>query len=278
MLQNRLSTYGKELAFCFSATTDFRSCAALIAHTAHFHAMNAYSRSYTTGESFEINLKIGEGYNTSVSLRTFGGDIFILYEVFMLGSYDIPVSMLPPSEVETIVDCGANIGITSLFFASRYPRARIFSIEPHPDNFKLLKRNVESEKRIVPINAAVVGEAKGKIFFSTNEPAWGNKITQDVGGIEVQAISISQLFERYGLDRIDVLKVDVEGAEEDIFAHAEFLPQVTLGIIELHGNYTQRMFEADIKKWKFTLIRPDIKRGLKMLAFRSNLDSDFVSS
>ena len=66
------------------------------------------------------------------------------------------IDVAPPENVRVVVDCGANVGITSLFFAAQYRNARIYSIEPDPDNFALLKRNVCQERRIVPICGAIV--------------------------------------------------------------------------------------------------------------------------
>jgi len=263
----RLLDYAKELRYCLSATQDPLSCTSLLWHTARFHVMNAYNRSVTKGRPFAVNIQIGPGYTKKLCLRPFGGDLFVLYEVFMLGSYFVPEAMLAPNDVRTIVDCGANVGITSLYFASRYPRAKIFSIEPHPENFELLTRNTSSEPRIVPINAAVVGQPRSSIRFSTSEPAWGNKITQDGAGIDVKAISISQLRKDYDLGHIDLLKVDIEGGEQEVFANADFLPSVGFGIIELHSPYSQDLFEADIGSWHFITRAPRSDLGTKMLTF-----------
>ncbi len=266
-LSRRLLDYAKELRYCLSATRDIRSCTSLLWHTACFHAMNAYDRSVTKGRPFAINLEIRRGYNKELCLRPYGGDLFVLYEIFMLDSYFIPETMLAPDGVRTIVDCGANVGITSLYFASRYPQAKIFSIEPHPENFELLIRNTSAEPRITPINAAVVGQPRSSIRFSTGKPAWGNKITQDETGIDVKAVSISQLCKNYDLEGIDLLKVDIEGGEQEVFANAGFLPGVKFGIIELHNPYTQHMFESDIEKSNFIARSPSSDLGTKMLTF-----------
>jgi FkbM family methyltransferase len=266
-IPRRLLDYAKELRYCLSATRDIRSCTRLLWHTARFHAMNAYNQGLTKGRPFAINLEIRRGYNKKLCLRPYGGDLFVLYEILMLGTYFVPETMLAPDDVRTIVDCGANVGITSLYFASRYPQAKIFSIEPHPDNFELLVQNTSTEPRIIPINAAVVGQPKSSIRFSTNEPAWGNKITQDETGIDVQAVSISHLCKDYDLEGIDLLKIDIEGGEQEVFANADFLPGVRLGIIELHSPYTQHMFETDIAKSNFITRSPSSDLGTKMLTF-----------
>lgn len=255
------------MRYCISATNDVRSCASLMWHTARFHAMNAYKPNLVDNAPFSINLQLVNQSTRTVHLRPHGGDIFVLYEICMLQSYRIPETLLDPNKVEVIVDCGANIGITSLYFASRYPKAKIFSIEPHPDNFKILKENTRSEERIVPINAAVVGAPRETIKLSTDAPAWGNKITDQDNGISVPAISLTQLREKYGVGRIDLLKVDIEGAEKEVFANGEFLPDVNFGIIELHDGYSHSQFERDINRWSFAMRLPDPGGETQMITF-----------
>ncbi len=111
-------------------------------------------------------------------------------------SYRIDDDVVDPAAVHTIIDCGANIGITALYFAARYPNARIYSVEPDPSNFAILKQNVASELRITPINAAVVGRNTGPVFLSQDRPAWGNSISQSQGAgsaVEVEAMTIGEL-------------------------------------------------------------------------------------
>jgi FkbM family methyltransferase len=216
---------------------------------------------------FTVRVQIGSSQERELGLRPFDGDIFILYEVLLGESYSIPDELLPPEQVYCIVECGANIGITSLLFASRYPNATIYSIEPHPSNFALLKRNVSNESRIVPINAAVVGLARPSVHLSADRPAWGNSLNTNNVGFEVPAITISEMCKIHDLSRLDLLKVDIEGAEREVFANAEFLPRVRLGVIELHGDYTFQQFAANISSWGGMATPSNGANGLKMVTF-----------
>jgi FkbM family methyltransferase len=272
MLLRKLASYSRELAYIFSTTRDVRSRATLLWQTARFHAMNACKFTTISGKPFTINLRIGPGYDRPLCLRPFAGDLFVLYEVLLDRCYFIPRTLLPPDGVQVIVDCGANVGITALFLASRYPNAKILCVEPHPETYGILKRNTQLEPRIIPINAAIVGQSTATVRLSSDEPAWGNKLSHDDSGIEVPAITISEICLKYNLERIDLLKVDIEGAEEVVFANAEFLPRVRLGIIELHGNYTRRKFDIDLARWGFDSSPPQPEAGMKMLTFRPKLD------
>jgi FkbM family methyltransferase len=120
--------------------------------------------------------------------------------------------------VRVIVDCGANIGITSLFLAARYPGARILSVEPHPENFALLRTNVAQVPRILPIHACVTGASRSAVRFTTDQAAWGNRIAAHDRGVLVPAITIEELCEQNGIKKIDLLKLDIEGAEEQVLA------------------------------------------------------------
>lgn len=78
------------------------------------------------------------GHDYDVELRLFTSDIPIFHQVFAARDYDSPAL---PATAGTIVDLGANIGLASVFFALRYPSARIFALEPDPKNFAALVRN-----------------------------------------------------------------------------------------------------------------------------------------
>jgi FkbM family methyltransferase len=143
--------------------------------------------------------------------------------------------MLPPENVRVVVDCGANIGITSLFLAAYYRNARIYSIEPDPDNFALLKRNVSQERRILPICGAIVGFPRKQVYLTTDAPGWGNSIgtSNSNKGVAVKAYTIDEICQYNELTHIDLLKVDIEGAEKELFADGQFLERVGCGIVEL---------------------------------------------
>lgn len=273
----KFKAYAREAAFIFAAAPDTTSRIRLLWHTVRFHLFNAFQHTQVRNSSFSATLKIDHSYVARLNLRPFAGDLFVLYEVLLDRCYFIPDSLAAPENVRVIVDCGANVGITALYFASRYPKAKIYCIEPHPDNFEILKRNTQSEVRIVPIHAAVVGLPAATVRLSINEPAWGNKLSNSEAGIDVPAITIPQLCTRYGFEFIDLLKVDIEGAEEIVFAHAEFLSRVKAGVIELHGHYSRQQFDIDLSKWGLISHSPQPEIGVKMLTFGQTNHSNSAS-
>ncbi|HZV20434.1 MAG TPA: FkbM family methyltransferase [Hyphomicrobiales bacterium] len=260
----------RELSYCRRAGSDSRSSLLLFLQTLRFHAANKLKLA-GFDKPFCVSLDIAKNYPVKLYLRPFCGDLFILYEVLSGECYYVPPQRLPPSEVRVIVDCGANIGITSLYLASRYPNATVFSIEPHPENFALLQRNATQEPRIVPIHAAVTGIPQPHVKITLGRKAWGNGITEAQDGFRVNAITLSGLTEKRCIEYVDLLKIDIEGAEADVFRNGEFLSKVRFGLIELHAPYDEKQFNADLTRFGHRLLRPGAESGLKMIGFENVL-------
>jgi FkbM family methyltransferase len=247
----KLSGYWHEVAFGWRATRTWADQYALLHHTINFHIRNGFGGACDTRSTITIDLWIDRDAPTTLTLRPFAGDLFVLYEVLAFNAYHIDARLLPPDKVRVIVDCGANIGITSLFLAARYPRAKILSVEPHPDNFALLTTNVAHMPHIFPIRACVTGTPQSAVRFTADQAAWGNRIATDANGVLVPAITIDELCAQNGIEKIDLLKLDIEGAEEQVLENAKFLARTEYIIAELHGHYGFQCFQRDIGPYGF---------------------------
>lgn len=245
-LIRKLSGYCHEIAFGWRATRTWADTNALMHHTIQFHIRNGFGCPYDTKRTATIDLWIDRETPTTLTLRPLAGDLFVLYEVLAFNAYHIAPSLLPTDTVRVIVDCGAHIGITSLFLAARYPNATILSIEPHPENFALLKANVAKVPRILPIRACVTETPQSAVRFTAHQAVWGGHIAKDTHGILVPAIAIEELCEQNGIEKIDLLKLDIEGAEEQVLRNGTFLARTEHIIVELHGHYGFQCFQRDI--------------------------------
>lgn len=169
-------------------------------------------------------------------LRTYEGDIDIFFEIFWKKIYELP--QLDSANIKTIVDLGANIGLSALYFLSSYPNAGIICVEPEPSNFKLLSQNLSSEitnAKVQVLEAAVMGE-DGMASFKTEAVKYNSKVIPGEGEKNTAAISMLTLIKRFDINHIDLLKVDVEAAEKYIFsADCDWLNIVDNIIIELHS-------------------------------------------
>lgn len=130
-------------------------------------------------------------------------------EVLCTPDYDIP---LEPREVHRVLDLGANAGFATLLFASRYPTAEIVALEPAPDTYERLSRNVGhlSNVRLMPFAAG----APGSIMLDLAAPSTERSSRHPTGlGHEVRRLGLDELLGRLGWDDVDVLKIDIEGDE-----------------------------------------------------------------
>lgn len=160
-------------------------------------------------------------------------------QVYINKEYDFLVETQP----KFIVDAGANIGLSSIYFTNKYPDAKIIAIEPEKSNFELLKRNANPYPNIIPIQAALwhkngeinlIDPGLGEWGFMTDKKTSLDRLQGDFCHI-VKAIRIDRIMEDYEIDKIDILKIDIEGAEKEVFSDASsWIGKVDSIIVELH--------------------------------------------
>jgi FkbM family methyltransferase len=170
---------------------------------------------------------------------------------------------LPPDGVKTVLDIGANVGATALYFSQIFPNARIYAFEPAPDNFAVLQRNVANCARIQAFNFALgAQDASLELFASDNPINFGGYSLHPAGSdtsrkIRIPVRNVAAVLAELSLEKIDVVKVDTDGAEWDILtAFPEAVLQTAKYITgELHGNkdfallaYLSRWFDLGMRK------------------------------
>jgi FkbM family methyltransferase len=123
-----------------------------------------------------------------------------------------------PAETRVVVDLGSNIGLSALYFLSRNPHVRCFLFEPVPRNVDRLRANLFPAEGRYDLTVAAVADRAGQVTFGVEETGRYGGIDVDTGKtIVVECLEINSVLERVleHCDRVDVLKVDTEGAEED---------------------------------------------------------------
>ena len=191
----------------------------------------------------------------TLRLRAFGGGAFVvsdygelqvLRDILLDEEYD-----LPGIDPRTIVDLGANVGAASAWFRARHPDARLVAVEPDPGTFAKLSRNLGGDPAVALVNAAI-GRESGEVVLNRSE---GYSIASSVaagapdgaGTERVRALTLDELCAEAGLARIDLLKLDVEGAELDVLAGSAALGVVGTIIGEVHprvlGDEVDEFFE-----------------------------------
>jgi len=198
---------------------------------------------YFAVSQFSLRLP-GGAYEVALRPRT--SDIPTFEKIFIDREYAAPHL---PADVRTIIDLGANIGLASVFFGQRYRHARILAVEPEPANFTLLEANTAAfGSRVRSLRAAVWKEDGHIDLHRVDEQgaplgAWGIQVGQRaVRGVHSTACHrLDTLRAMAGFDTIDILKIDIEGAEQDIFGNRpeSWLPHVRMIIIETHDRFRQ---------------------------------------
>jgi FkbM family methyltransferase len=210
-----------------------------------------------------------KGIKHPIFLRKKTSDIQTFDQVFLDAEYNYSVKINP----EFIIDCGANIGLASVFFKNKFPDAKIISIEPEETNFVAALKNTEGYKDIEVIKSGIWN--KNAILSVTDEWNFGNwgfvcKETDTENADTVKAISINEILKRYERTEIDILKIDIEGAELELFSsnYEEWLPKTKIIMIELHDAYRKgcsKAFFSAIIKYDFSIFQ----RGENTICIRN---------
>jgi FkbM family methyltransferase len=169
-----------------------------------------------------------------VTLRVPSTDVSTYKQVVAREEYDIRLAKQPT----TIIDAGANIGLASVYFASRFPEARILAIEPEAQNFQLLLKNTAPYPNVHAVHSALWSESGEIAVIDTGTGAWGFRTAAPGGESDsqsVRAATLDELLDEFGFDQVDLLKVDIEGAEVEVFADTSaWIDRVSVIVAELH--------------------------------------------
>lgn len=187
-------------------------------------------------------------------------------QIFIARDYDFPVNIEP----KFIVDGGANVGYASLFFVDKFPNAEIFAIEPEKSNFDVLKKNTAQFKQIKPIKAGLWHKKAYLKVSDIGLNMWGF-VTEESGpdDYDVRTVTIDEVLKQTKRNKIDILKLDIEGAEKELFSenYDSWLGGVNILIIELHDRMKEgcsAAFYSAIKKYNFE----QCKRGENIILFK----------
>ena len=223
--------------------------------------------------SFRFKLVNIHGISTPFAYRPIEEDVGIIKSIFGFQEYQLPP--IKDFQPKLILDCGSNIGCAAVYFAIKYPYAQIYSVEPEKDNFKLLLFNTILYDNIYPIKSALWNK---ETFIRVEDRGFGKWgfMTFETNADDPDAFkttTVARLLADSGFDEIDLIKIDIEGAEKEVFSAPDvddWLPKVKVLVIELHDRMKQgcsyEFFKAISKyKWFFAF------RGENLIFIRESL-------
>ncbi len=188
---------------------------------------------------------------------------------------------LPPKEYilknnATIVDLGSNIGSTIVDFKIRYPQAIVYGYEMHSENYEIAKANCKGLNSVFIYNKAVWID-KGFVLFNKKNVTDAFAIDKNAKDgnevIKISSLSINDIIADNHLSTIDYLKMDIEGAEVEIFNSPDlsWLSHVSSMNVEFHNipdsqvDYYKKLLET----YNFKVYRP-LNQWFSILAYKNN--------
>jgi len=172
-------------------------------------------------------------------------DFSVFLQVFYAEQYSLLAGICNFNQIQvsTIVDLGANVGFTSIYLNRRFKTAKIIALEPDEENFKVLRTNTQYFKNIITKNAAIWSHQTKLSPSFDEESDWGKTFLEnkDSKTKSIEAVTINHIVEEHQLQSIDILKIDVEGAEKQIFeSDLSFLKRVKVIAIEIHEHVIEK--------------------------------------
>ena len=185
--------------------------------------------------NIELTLRTRQGPRLKARVRDIGGPL----DVFGLGAYDF--TTIDWSRVEYVVDAGAHIGSFTLFAAERGAH-QIVAIEPNPETYALLVENVRLAglaDRVTTLNRAVADTPGPRTLHSSKLSPASSILPSDNHTdrtSSVEATTLRETLAATGWPRVDLMKIDIEGSEYDVFSalEPETLARVGLVMVECH--------------------------------------------
>jgi len=228
-----------------------------------------------SAEEYEVKWK-GRHYH----IRKHSSDFKVFRSVAVFGQYNI--SRITSNNVKTIVDLGSNIGFSVLHFKAKFPDAHVIAVEPEKHNYDQLLKNVKGYNNVDCLQNAIWYSQKNLGIFDSGLGEYGFRVVDGnqklVGSVD--AITMDDIITRYNLQTIDILKIDIEGAEKELFTYnyENWLPKVRCIVIELHDSFrpgcataffkaiSNREFDIFCKGEDIVITFNDVKEGIVQYA------------
>ncbi len=164
-------------------------------------------------------------------------DGLVFEQVIQNKEYGLLIELIEkskPGSIRTIVDAGANVGFTTIFFRNHYKQAQIVCIEADHNNSLYLKRNIlinKMENNVQILNKALWSNDEDVLLIKNDfrdGNSWSRQVSRQASGYvgieeKVECVTMQTIAQNYGMSTIDILKIDIEGSEAELFKSTEFI-------------------------------------------------------
>jgi FkbM family methyltransferase len=197
------------------------------------------------------------------------GDVHSIREVWFDEAYRLPFDC-PPG---TLLDLGANIGLTSVWLAKRYPIERVIAVEPDHSNAVIARRNLELNAIKSDVLEAAIGPHEGTARFESSQASNLGRLSEK--GVPVAMMTVDKILEKSACPRFGLVKIDIEGGEQQLFdGPLDWLDRIGAIIIEFHPALVDysRIIKV-IESREFTYTRSNSVFRNNMDCFKSSIRS-----
>lgn len=174
-------------------------------------------------------------------------DLNVAFSCFN-GEFDVLANHIAPDSSGLIIDAGGYIGTAAIALAEMYPNAKVVSIEPSSNNYRILLKNISQHHNIEPMHAALMPECHqgAVIMIDRSAGEWGYTVAQaecdDSISVTSEVISVRDILKASGLTSIMIFKMDIEGTEYELLMEASnWLPETNVLLVELHPILRQNV-------------------------------------
>jgi FkbM family methyltransferase len=202
------------------------------------------------------------GFPQPVYFRAGGSDLRVFAQVLANREY----RFLDQADISgLVIDCGANIGLSTLYFLRRFPNAHVIALEPDPDNFKMLTRNTAAYSDRITLLQAAVWNKNTRLVFSEaralDRQEWAKtcREAEEREVPQIQAFDIPRILRMSSFKRVGLLKVDIESGELALFDESakDWIDLVDSIAIELHGADCETAFRTIVREEDFVVSHCD---------------------
>ena len=192
------------------------------------------------------------GVPTPLFCRPSRSDHRILFHVFGRRALEIPLQDAP----RLIVDGGANVGYASIYFANKYPDARIIAVEPDAENCALFRMNCSAYPNIELIQGGIWSSSADLVIEDSSVRSWSFRLMETSSeNNHIKGFTLADILQRSGKQHIDLLKLDIEGSEEWLFSsdYSDWIGHVKNMVVEPHGQRARDAIFSATKGLGFTV-------------------------
>lgn len=234
-ITGRISHTGRRTVRALRASYHFATQAGALVSTFGIPGLIAAIQLRAAARKSSGSTRIWSGWGRRLTLRNGTSDVDVFHQHFARKEIlSIPFG----KDASTVIDLGANIGVSVEVFRRLFPRARIIAVELEQHNAELCRVNHESDRLVSILSGAIWSKSGRVVIQDVGEGPWAYRAgAPDAGEADsVPAFTYRQILEMHGIQTVDVLKMDIEGAEADVLESAwdDIFRTTAVSIIEVH--------------------------------------------